>query len=135
MPTKRLAMRNLREVFRLKWELGRSHREIAAAVGIGVSTVSLVVQRAVAAGLTTWAAVAELDGATLETRLYPPVAANSSVNRTKASQTGTGVLTGTLAFAGGRAKPNLPIAIIFARRWGGVAIDGTGANATRPGRP
>jgi transposase len=83
MPTKRLAMRNLREVFRLKWDLGRSHREIAAAVGIGASTVSLVVQRAVAAGLTTWAAVAELDGATLEARLYPPAVVNASGNRTK----------------------------------------------------
>ena len=70
MPTKRLAMRNLREILRHKWSLQRSHRQIAAALGVGASTVSLVATRAVAAGLTTWADVEGLSEAALAQRLY-----------------------------------------------------------------
>jgi hypothetical protein len=33
MATERLSMRNAREILRQKWELGRTHREIAASVG------------------------------------------------------------------------------------------------------
>jgi DNA-binding transcriptional regulator LsrR (DeoR family) len=86
MPTKRLAMRNLREVFRLKWELGRSHRQIAVALGIGASTVSLVVQRATSAGLTTWEQVEVLDGEALAARLYPAATSLLSDCRTKADR-------------------------------------------------
>ena len=37
---KRLSMRRIRELLRLKHELGRSHREIAGSLGIANSTVS-----------------------------------------------------------------------------------------------
>ncbi len=43
-------MRKFRELMRLKYELGRSHREIAASLGIANSTVSDYAGRARAAG-------------------------------------------------------------------------------------
>ena len=50
MSQKRLSMRKIRELMRLKYELGRSHREIAASLGIANSTVSDYASRARAAG-------------------------------------------------------------------------------------
>ena len=49
MSQKRLSMRKIRELLRLKYELGRSHREIATSLGIANSTVSDYVHRAVVA--------------------------------------------------------------------------------------
>ena len=51
MPQARLSMRKISEVLRLKWELGRNHREIAQSCGIGTGTVSEYVRRAKAAAL------------------------------------------------------------------------------------
>jgi transposase len=62
-------MRKTREILRHKWLLGRSHRDIAKSLGVGVGTVSDALGRARAAGLG-WPAVAELDDAALEERLY-----------------------------------------------------------------
>ena len=53
MPKKRLSMRKIRELPRLKYELRRSHREIAMSLGIANSTVSDYARRAAAAGLTS----------------------------------------------------------------------------------
>src|SRR5438046_2200990 len=33
MPTERLSMRDVREILRQKWQLGRSHRQVAGSVG------------------------------------------------------------------------------------------------------
>ena len=55
--SERLIMRKVREVLRLKFECGRSQREIALACRIGQSTVSEYITRALAAGLT-WRDVA-----------------------------------------------------------------------------
>ena len=33
MATERLSMRDVREILRQKWQLGRSHRQVAASVG------------------------------------------------------------------------------------------------------
>ena len=63
-------MRKIRELLRLKYELGRSHREIAASLGIANSTVSGYVGRASAAGLS-WPLPEELDDAALEAALFP----------------------------------------------------------------
>lgn len=41
MPTSRLRMRQLREILRLKHEVGLTHRAIADACGVASSTVSL----------------------------------------------------------------------------------------------
>ncbi len=51
MATKRLSMRQTRELLRQKFLLGRSHREIAGSVGISVGAVGMAVARARAAGL------------------------------------------------------------------------------------
>lgn len=72
MARKRLSMYKTREILRLRWELGKTVRETGHAVGVSVGKVSQTVERARLAGLTRWAAVAELDDTTLEERLYEP---------------------------------------------------------------
>jgi len=69
MATERLSMRKIREILRHKWAVGRSHREVAASLGVSVGTVSAAEQRARDAGLD-WAAVEALDDDALEARLY-----------------------------------------------------------------
>jgi hypothetical protein len=68
MATERLAMRNVREVLRLRWSLGSSTRETAAPVGVSTGVIGKIAQRATTAGLD-WAAVEALDDAALERRL------------------------------------------------------------------
>ena len=70
MPTERLSMRKTREILRLKWQHGRSHREIARALAVGVGTPSDVAKRAIAANLTTWDAIAALSEEDLDRKLY-----------------------------------------------------------------
>ena len=70
MSQRRLSMRKIRELLRLKYELGRSHREIAASLGIANSTVSDYASRAAAAGLS-WPLPEGLDDAALEAALFP----------------------------------------------------------------
>jgi len=65
MATERLSVRKTREVLRLKWVLGRSHREIARWLGMGVGTVSECVARARTAGVD-WAAADALGDDELE---------------------------------------------------------------------
>jgi transposase len=64
-------MRKIREILRQKWALGRTHREVAQSLSIGLGTVSGVERRARAAGLD-WAAVEGVPDDVLEGRLYPP---------------------------------------------------------------
>jgi len=65
----RLLMRRLRDLLRLKYEHGLSHRAIAQACGVGLGTVSGYLERATKAGLT-WPLPADLDDAALEARLF-----------------------------------------------------------------
>jgi transposase len=72
-------MRRLRELLRLKYEAGLSHRAIAQACAIGLGTVTAYLQRAAAAGLS-WPVPDDLDDAALEARLFarpaiPPASA------------------------------------------------------------
>lgn len=62
-------MRNTREILRLKYDAGLSHRVIARALGVANSTVSDVSTRMKMAGLT-WQDVAGLSDIELERRLY-----------------------------------------------------------------
>ena len=71
MSLKRFSMRKIRELLRLKYELGRSHREIAASLGIANGTVSDYVRRARAAGFS-WQLPEGLDDAALKAALFPP---------------------------------------------------------------
>ncbi|MFQ5521361.1 MAG: IS21 family transposase, partial [Candidatus Methylomirabilia bacterium] len=58
-------MRKIREILRLKWEMGLSHRAIARSCSVGLGTVSLYLQRAREAGLA-WPLSEEMDEAALE---------------------------------------------------------------------
>jgi transposase len=69
MAASRLPMRQLRELLRLKYQVGLPQRAIARACGIGLGTVSAYLHRAQAAGLT-WPVPPDLDDATLEARLF-----------------------------------------------------------------
>lgn len=64
-------MRKTREILRLKWVHGRSHREIANALIVGVGTTSQVVARANRAKITCWAEVEALSDEELDARMYP----------------------------------------------------------------
>ena len=52
MSAKRLSMRKVKEVLRLKWLCGLSHRQIAESCSIGRTTVSEYLRRAKVAGLS-----------------------------------------------------------------------------------
>ena len=70
MGQKRLSMRKIREVLRLKYELGRSNREIGTSLKVSHSTVGEYVRRTAEAGLS-WPLPAEWDDARLEAALFP----------------------------------------------------------------
>jgi len=70
MATERLSMRKIRDVLRLKWTQGCSHRQIYRATGVSVATVSETASRAQRAGLD-WPLVEQLSDEDLERRLYP----------------------------------------------------------------
>ena len=61
MAQERLPMRKIREVLRLRYELGRGCREIARACGVSHSTALDYLRRAQAAGLA-WPQAGELTG-------------------------------------------------------------------------
>jgi hypothetical protein len=67
-------MRKTREILRQKWELDRTHRQVAASVGASAGAVAGAVSRAGEAGLD-WVAVQALSDDELEARLYPAMAA------------------------------------------------------------
>lgn len=71
MPTERLSMRKTKEILRLKLQQQRSHREIAAALGIGVGTPSKIAGAAKRAGLISWNDVAALSDDEIDARIYP----------------------------------------------------------------
>lgn len=70
MPTPRVAMRNIKEILRLKLDCDLSHERIGRALGLSKGVVSKYVVRAQMAGLD-WAAVAELDETQIAARLCP----------------------------------------------------------------
>ena len=70
MATKRLQMRQIREVLRLKHEGRLVHRAIARACGMGAATVSDYLGRVRAAGLS-WPLPEGMDDRELEARLFP----------------------------------------------------------------
>src|SRR5713101_6874981 len=71
MATERLSMRQIREILRQKWTLGRTHRQVAEGLRVGLGTVSTVERRARAAGLD-WGQVDTLRDEALEARVYGP---------------------------------------------------------------
>lgn len=78
-------MRKTKEVLRLKFELGRSHREVGRSLALSPGTVAKTVSRLEAAGLT-WAEAQTLSEDALEARLYgvaAPVATRALPNFAK----------------------------------------------------
>ena len=71
MAAKRLSMRKIREVLRLKYELGFTHRMIAKALRVAVGTVSEYLAKAKKGGLS-WPLPEELSDGELEAGLFPP---------------------------------------------------------------
>ena len=96
MPTKQLSMRKTREILRLKWVLGRSHREITNTLAVGLGTTTQVVRRAGRAKITSWSEVEALSDEELDARMYPPPVQNGEP----------------------RPEPNLPAIHIELRRRG-----------------
>ena len=64
-------MRKIKEVLRLKFEVGLAQRQIARSCSLGKTTVSECLARFARSGLS-WAQAAQLDESTLERKLYPP---------------------------------------------------------------
>ena len=69
MSRPRVAMRRIREVLRLKQQLGLSDKAVARSVRIARSTVKEYLDRAAAAGLN-WVSAAELSEEELDRRLF-----------------------------------------------------------------
>src|SRR3954452_21316162 len=74
MPAEGIAMRQVRDVLRLK-AAGVSGNEIARRVGVASSTVRLTLKRLAVAGLS-WPLPAELTDTALERQLFTPRAAD-----------------------------------------------------------
>jgi transposase len=72
MTRERIPMRTIKEVLRLKWAYGQSRRAISKSCGVARSTVDEYTKRAKQAGLS-WPLPPDLDDASLENLLYPPV--------------------------------------------------------------
>ena len=68
---KRTGMIDIKDILRHRHGLGLARAQIAAAVGVSAGTVSHVLERASAAGLS-WPLPADLDDEALRARLYPP---------------------------------------------------------------
>jgi transposase len=71
MPADRLAMRQIKDILRLKHDAGLSLREIARSLNLSIGVVSKYLQLAAAAGIG-WPPPAELDDEALARRLQPP---------------------------------------------------------------
>ena len=82
VPALRIAMRQIREVLRLKDECALTYSQIARSLRISKGSVANYLRHAEAAGLTHEEA-ARLDDAALTARLQPAAAARSEVCRTR----------------------------------------------------
>ena len=71
MARERLSMRKINEVLRLRFELKRSHRQIAQSIGAASSTVAEYLRRFAETGLS-WPLPVALSEAELEAKLFPP---------------------------------------------------------------
>lgn len=77
MATKRLRMRQLREILRLHHEARLPHRAIARACSVSPSAVCEYLERARKAGIG-WPPHEDLDDTGLEARLFPPAAGTAA---------------------------------------------------------
>ena len=125
---RRLSMRKIRELLRLKYELGRSHRELAMSLGIANSTVSEYVRQASAAGIS-WPLPEGLDDAALEAALFPapppfaasPAGAGLGMRSSGASAPQGRDAAAVVAGVPGDSSEGLPVKLVLraTRRGGG----------------
>ncbi len=80
MPRKRLSMRKIKEVLRLRFEVGLSHHQIARSCGMGRTTVREYLQRAKRAGIS-WPLPEAMTEAELEALLFAPPPTTPGVMR------------------------------------------------------
>ena len=64
-----MSMNKIKEIMRMKWQLGHTHREIARSVNAGASSISRCLQQAIACGLS-WESVQSMDEAQIHSILY-----------------------------------------------------------------
>ena len=69
MARKRTDMRKIKDVLRLKFEVGLSHRDIGQCLSLGPSTVSEILSRFKSSDLS-WPLQEALNDKTLEAQLY-----------------------------------------------------------------
>jgi DNA-binding transcriptional regulator LsrR (DeoR family) len=75
MPADGLAMRQIKDILRLRHDAGLSFREIARCLNISVGVVSKYLQLAAATGIT-WPPPGDLDEDALQQKLQPLPPAN-----------------------------------------------------------
>ncbi|MDQ6971563.1 MAG: IS21 family transposase [Mariprofundaceae bacterium] len=71
MPARRLSMRKIKEVLRLKWEVGVTDAAVSRSCHVARSTVADCIHRAQVAGLV-WPLPDDMNDTRLEALLYPP---------------------------------------------------------------
>ena len=79
MAKKRISMRKIKEVLRLKFEVGLSYEAIGKSCNLGHTTVGEYLRRSKDAGLA-WPLPDNMDDSLLEQLLYPPPP-GSGINR------------------------------------------------------
>jgi transposase len=80
MATERMSMRHTREILRLKYALGLSHRQVARSLGVSVGAVGETLRRARGSGLD-WEKAQGLTDEELENRLYGPTSTPGATER------------------------------------------------------
>ena len=86
MSQKALSMRKIKEVLRLRYDLGLLQKEIARSCSIGQSSVHRYLERASAAGLR-WPLPEDLDDPRLNELLFPAVPTRAAICRDGAGPT------------------------------------------------
>lgn len=80
MPAKRLSMRKIKEILRLRYEVGLSNRQIARSCSMGRTAVADYLRRAAGAGLS-WPLPGGIDESRLERLLFPPPPSIPTIER------------------------------------------------------
>lgn len=80
MPTEKLSMRKIRELFRLHYECGCTNRAIGLSLGVSASTVSIYINRGKLSGLQ-WPLPDDLDDSQLYSKLFPPAPSSDQTKR------------------------------------------------------
>ena len=75
---KKTNMIDCRDIIRLRFDLGLTHRQIASSTGVASGTVANVLKRVTEAGLGQWPLPKDLDETALRARLYPSGGANKA---------------------------------------------------------